>query len=181
MKKRAAHKKHSSELRIRELLGISQEEYAAFFGVSPSMLSMIEINKRNWPGMGDNDMTVAYKEAENDPAPLSIPMELTPEKISDLEIVFLTLKRDLFKNEQGLKKTTFGQQQCERRLKTCARLREKYTDPQSLQVKLINVWERTAQIKLFEEKLPVELELEEIQLEAVRKQMAVLEKWLKKE
>lgn len=180
MKKRAVHKKHSSELRIRELLGISQEEYAAFFRVSPSLLSMIEINKRFWPGMGDNDMIVAYKEAEKDPAPVSIPMELTPEKKTDLEILFLTLKRDLFNNEQGQKKTVFGQQQCERRLKTCARLREKYTDPLSLQVKLIDLWERTALFKL-EEKLPVELELEEIQLEAIRKQLAVLEKWMKKE
>jgi hypothetical protein len=141
---------------------------------------MIEINKRFWPGMGDNDMTVAYKEAENDPTPVSIPMELTLEKKTDLEILFLTLKRDLFKNEQGHKKTIFGQQQCERRLKTCARLREKYTDPQSLQVKLIDLWERTALFKL-EEKLPVELELEEIQLDSIRKQMAALEKWLKKE
>lgn len=180
MKRRATYRKHSSELRIRELLGISQEEYAIFFGVSASMLSMIETNKRYWPGMGDNDMVMAYSEAEKDPAPVSIPMEVTPEKISDLEVLFLTLKRDLFKNEQGQKKTTFGRQQCERRLKTCARLREKYTDPQSLQVKLIDLWERTAQFKL-EEKLPVEIELEEIQLEAVRKQMAVLEKWLKKE
>jgi len=180
MKKRAVHKKHSSELRIRELLGISQEEYASFFRISPSLLSMIEINKRFWPGMGDNDMIVAYKEAERDPTPVSIPMELTPEKKTDLEILFLTIKRDLFKIEQGHKQTIFGQQQCERRLKTCARLREKYTDPLSLQVKLIDLWERTALFKL-EEKLPVELELEEIQLEAFRKQMAVLEKWLKKE
>ena len=180
MKKRAVHKKHSSELRIRELLGISQEEYAIFFGISPSMLSMIETNKRYWPGMGDNDIVMAYSEAEKDPAPVSIPLELTLEKKSDLEILFLTLKRDLFKNEQGQKKTVFGQQQCERRLKTCARLREKYTDPQSLQAKLIDLWEKTAQYKL-EEKLPVELELEEIQLEALRKQLAVMEKWMKKE
>jgi transcriptional regulator with XRE-family HTH domain len=180
MKKRAAHRKHSSELKIRELLGISQEEYAAFFRVSPSLLSMIEINKRNWQGMGDNDMNVAYREAEKDTAPVSIPLELTTEKKTDLEIRFLTLKRDLFNNEQGHKKTVFGHQQCERRLKTCARLREKYTDPQSLQVKLIDLWERTALFKL-EEKLPVELELEEIQLEAFRKQLAVMEKWMKKE
>lgn len=64
-------------------------------------------------------------------------------------------------------------------MKTCARLREKYTDPQSLQVKLIDLWERTALFKL-EEKLPVELELEEIQLDSIRKQMAALEKWMKR-
>lgn len=180
MKKRAVHKKHSSELRIRELLGISQEEYAAFFGVSPTMLSMIEINKRNWPGMGDNDMFMAFSEAEKDTTPVSIPTEMTPAKKSEMKIRFLTLKRELFQNEERQEKTTFGQKQCERRLKTCARLRKKYTDPETLQSKLLNAWELTAQYKLVE-KHPVDAELEEIQLEAIRKQMAVLEKWLKKE
>jgi hypothetical protein len=65
-------------------------------------------------------------------------------------------------------------------LKTCARLREKYTYPESLQVKLIDLWERTALFKL-EEKLPVELELEEIQFDSIRKQIAALDKWMKKE
>ena len=74
MKKKSVLDKIPDRLIIRERLGISQENYATFCGVSKSMLSMIEINERNWP-MGSSNhswITIDFNEAEKNPPDLSV-------------------------------------------------------------------------------------------------------------
>ncbi len=180
MRKRAAIDKHPSQLTIREQLGISQEHYAQYCKISLSMLAMIETKKRSWPlDKDDYEIRMAFKESENDEV-LSVTFELTPSLRKELEGRYLDLQAEILKKKKEDEKTQFANQQAEKRRKTCARLRPKQTDPESTQSKLVDYWDLSAQVKL-EQKHPAIAELEEIHIEAIRKQMAVLEKWLKTE
>jgi transcriptional regulator with XRE-family HTH domain len=180
MRKRAAIDKHPSQLTIREQLGISQEHYAQYCQISLSMLAMIETKKRYWPlDKNDYEIRLAFKESEQDEAP-PVTSELTPTLQKELEGRFLDLQVEIQKKKKEDEKTQFANQQAEKRRKTCARLRPKQTDPESTRAKLVDYWDLSAQVKL-EQKHPAIAEIEEIHIEAVRKKMAVLEKWLKKE
>lgn len=178
MKRRAAFDKHPSQLTIREQLGISQEHYAQYCKISLSMLAMIETKKRSWPlDKDDYEIRIAFKESENDEA-LPVSSELTPSLINELKDRLLDLKVEILKKEKEDGKFQFTLKQAEKRRIICGRLRPKQSDPESIQSKLVNYWDLSAQVKL-EQKHQAIAELEEIHIDSVRKQIAVLEKWLK--
>jgi transcriptional regulator with XRE-family HTH domain len=182
MKKRALIEKSPDRLSIREKLGISQEHYAAFCGISKSLLSMIEIHKRDWPSGTKNNFAIqlAFFEAEKIAEENPVPEKLEKWQREKLDLRLLKLKVQCYKVETELEAMSFGYHQARRRLKTCKELRLTFTNPETIEGKLLDLWEHTARIQLHEKSL-MEQELLQTQLDSIKKQIETLEKRLKQE
>jgi transcriptional regulator with XRE-family HTH domain len=168
--------KTAHDLPHRDWLGVSQKEYADFCGVSKSLLSMIEQGHRTFPiGKSDVAIVLSYDEAENQNPDISALEKKEKYHLRAEEKQYQALGREKSRLELLLKIMPFKHLQCSRLLKTCLFLRQKITDTQSVQYKLIVTWEGNARKNLLEN-TPLKQELLQIQLEAVNKQMAVLER-----
>jgi transcriptional regulator with XRE-family HTH domain len=178
MKKKSLLEKAKSahDLPHRDWLGVSQKEYADFCGVSKSLLSMIEQGHRTFPnGKSDEAIVRSYAEAETQNPDISAFEKKEAYHLRSEEKQYHALGREKSRLELVLKIMPFKHLQCSRMLKTCLFLRQKITDTQSPKYKLFVKWEGDARKNLLEN-TPVKQELLQIQLEAIKKQMAVLER-----
>lgn len=178
MKKKPLINKSPERLSIREMIGASQEFYAGFCGISKSMLSMIEIRKRDWPiSKGDSEIALAFIEAEKMEMDFSEYEQLKPYEVNDYEQRYLKLKGDVLRLEKGRKKNAFSVLQAKRMLKTCKVLRQKSEALSPFQMQTIELWETLAKNKL-EEKRQIDLDILDLQIAGLKKQLEVLEQAL---
>lgn len=179
MKKRSLLAKLPQNLSIREQLGISQEQYADFCGISKSMLSMIEIGKRNWPGGSPNDSEIllAFGQASKEPPDTSAFEIAQPTEKKNLEHRFRKLKVEKDRAVIVLEAMTFGYTQAQLRLKVCLLLREKFPD-ETTEGKLIGLWQHKARIKLRKAS-PMVQELLQLQIDNLEKKMEAVERRMK--
>lgn len=175
--KKSVVAKRPENLSIRERLGISQEDFAMFCDVSKSTLSMIEIGKRNWPmgKLNQYEITSAFFTAEKEQTPVPAPPEPEAGKKSTLTRRLLKLRIEEFKVEKALEKMAFGYQAAASLWRTCGKLREKFTNPESLEAKLLNIWEHQATVKLKKSNPDVQ-NLLKAKLEGIRTEMQFVEK-----
>jgi transcriptional regulator with XRE-family HTH domain len=168
--------KMPDRLSVREKIGAGQKHYASFCGISKSMLSMIEINQRDWPSKkSDMEIRHAFYEAEKQNPDISAFEKPDDYQKKANKMRLMKLKIECYKLESALESMTFIYQQAARMLKTCAILHQKFTEPKALEFKIIDFWEFDASLKLSKNN-PVDQELMQIQLECVKRQMEVLER-----
>jgi hypothetical protein len=135
------------KLSIRLELGILQEEWAAFSGISKSLLAMIETNKREWPlGKGKTDLPLvsAYAKSMEEPADL-LHLE-KPESMarSQFEARLSGIRTQRFKKEKELKKMQFLLNSGRKLLQTCHRLKLEFPELDQNKQSLLALWEQYA-------------------------------------
>ncbi len=135
------------KLSIRLELGILQEDWAAFSGISKSLLAMIETNKREWPlGKGKTDLPLisAYAKAMEEPADL-LHLE-KPESMvrSQFEARLSGIRTQRFKKEKDLKKMQFLLKSGRKLLQTCHRLKLEFPELDQNRHSLLELWEKNA-------------------------------------
>lgn len=180
MKKRPLIDKNPERLKVREKLGIPQEQYAMFCGISKSLLSMIELNERSWPaGKSDHELIIAFLEAEKQLSGSTQVAKLTEKEIKELTIERLKRRVACYNLERKLEASTFAYNQACNLLKACALLKQKFTAPDSTEVLLINAWEINARLKQ-NEKSVFEQQMLKIKIEGLKKEMELIDEWLSK-
>jgi transcriptional regulator with XRE-family HTH domain len=150
-RKKSVLRKKESNLSIRESLGISQEDYAAFCGLSKSMLSMIEIGKRDWPigkGKNDHELIMAYLEASQNPSDISQLALPDPWEKDIWQKRLLQNQGELIRIKQLEKKMAFHYKAGQNLLRACLVLKEKFPEKAAKKEKLISLWEFLARDKI---------------------------------
>jgi len=178
--KRSVYSKPPGQLLTRERLGITQEDYASFCGISKSMLSMIEINQRYWPLGKSNHSWIAvdFNEVEKNPPDLSAFEKAESWEIKDYKQDALKLSVEIYKAENLLEEMEFKYKASSMRLKTCLKLRARFTNPDSLEESLLNLWEQTAKVEIRKNR-PLNQQLIRLNLENLKSKKLLVEDWLK--
>ena len=147
--KKAVFKKSALERSIREWLGVSQENYASFCGISKSMLSMIELNLRSWP-TGKTDLTViqAFIIARQNPEDLSELEKPHARKKKEWITLLKKLKLDIYKMKMALERQEFDLESAHLLARVCRLLRKQFPETDSIQSSILDLWEHTAQLKI---------------------------------
>jgi len=180
MIKRSVYTKAPDQLITRESLGITQEDYASFCGISKSMLSMIEINERYWPLGKHNHSWIAvdFNEVEKNPSDILAFEKAEDWEIKEYKLYALKLSIEIYKAENLLEEMEFKYKAASMRMKTCLKLRLRFTNPDSVEVSLLNLWEQTAKVDLRKYK-PLNQQLIRLKLENLNAKKLLVEDWLK--
>lgn len=151
-KRRSVFYKPENSRSIREQLGITQEDYAAFSGISKSMLGMIEIGQRSWPvgkGKTDTPLVLAYALSQKAPADLSEFEKMGDEEIASLRFRLRQIALERMRREKELEQMQFFQTTSRNLLQMCHRLKQDNPDLAQKKQAVIDFWEHSAGQRLL--------------------------------
>ncbi len=167
----------------RKILGITQSDFSGFFGISPSLLSMIELRKRTWPDSSNHLRSTFFKAFySNETEPLPVP-ELGV--LQDWEIVEFRkevkkLHAEILNLGILLEDMIFDADQALRLHQVTRRLESEFPDPQSHPSVFISLWKHKSAV-VYRKTGPVQQELVRLRIEALQKRKAYLEGLFPKE
>jgi len=90
----------------------------------------------------------------------------------------LKISIEIYKAENLLEEMEFKYKAASMRMKTCLKLRIRFTNPDSMEVSLLNLWEQTAKVDLRKYK-PLNQQLIRLKLENLNVKKLLVEDWLK--
>ncbi len=175
MKKKSLVSKEIEDLSFREMIGISQDDLAAFCGVSKSTIGMIDANLRNVSikNKGYLEFMAPFAEIGNwfpEEPVFTAPTEAEKRK---MKLIILGVRVKISRLEGDLKRTTFSYRQAVLRKKFCGILLSRMADVGSTRYSIVQGWERSANEKIkeagpFQQKLKmVDLDLLKLRLKAL--------------
>lgn len=166
---------------LRESLGLTQVEYAAFCNISPSVLGMIETNRREWPlgkGLEELPLVLAYAKSEKEPLDLSAWELPDPKSISRLERRLLEITGLQYRLENELKRMDYFLKTGRHLLQTCQYLRRDHAEAVAGKLNKIEYWEHLAANRIQENLESLQSPLR-LQLRHLGEEEALLKETLK--